>query len=193
MPHRIIDIRPLTPAGRPDFLSFFEGEAFADNPKWGSCFCQYLYVDHQAEHWPGRTGEQNRAAACTRIDAGTMPGWLAWRDGRPVGWCSAGPRPLMTALATEPCPGAEPAEVGQIGCFVVAPAHRRTGVARALLQAAVAGFRDQGLRFADAMPFADARTEAAMHHGPLALFLAEGFTPLRQDGGRVWVRRALQG
>lgn len=36
------EIRPLTPERRADFLAFFEGEAFADNPAWASCYC-YFY------------------------------------------------------------------------------------------------------------------------------------------------------
>ena len=41
-----IEIRKLAPDLMQDFLLFFDGEAFADNPKWGFCFCQFLYVDH---------------------------------------------------------------------------------------------------------------------------------------------------
>jgi hypothetical protein len=30
----------------PLFLRFFDGDAFADNPKWSSCYCQCYYEDH---------------------------------------------------------------------------------------------------------------------------------------------------
>lgn len=59
-----IQIQPLTPARLPEFLAYFEGDAFADNPKWRSCFCQFLYVDHAKVNWQARTADENRAAAC---------------------------------------------------------------------------------------------------------------------------------
>lgn len=185
-----LDIRPLTPDRQSDFLAFFDGEAFADNPKWGSCYCQFLHVDHDRVVWAQRTGEENREAACSRIACGRMQGYLAYRDGKPVGWCNAAPRALMEALADEPDPDAD--RVGQIGCFVVAPAHRRTGVASALLAAACEGLAAQGLTIAEAMPVADATSDAQNHFGPLGMYLAAGFTVHRTDeAGRVIVRKAL--
>ena len=38
-----IDVVPLSPARLDDFMAFFEGEAFSDNPKWSSCYCQCFY------------------------------------------------------------------------------------------------------------------------------------------------------
>ena len=62
-----LTIRRLTPDLAQDFLQYFEGAAFADNPKWKSCYCQFLYVDHSKVNWSTRTAEENRAAACDRI------------------------------------------------------------------------------------------------------------------------------
>ena len=97
---------------------------------------------------------------------------------------------LMEALADEPEP--EAARLGQIGCFVVAPARRHAGVAGALLRAACEGFRAQGLDWAEASPAPDAAGDAQNHFGPLAMFLAAGFTPHRSDdAGRLRVRLDL--
>lgn len=87
-----LQIHPLTPERLPDFLHYFDGAAFADNPKWRSCYCQFLYVDHSKVTWMARSGEENRAAACDRICSGRMQGYLAYRDGHVVGWCNAAPR-----------------------------------------------------------------------------------------------------
>jgi len=93
-----VEIYPLTPERQDDFLSFFEGDAFADNPKWKSCFCQFLYVDHNTVNWQARTYAQNRSAACERICRSRMQGLLAYIDGRPVGWCNAAPRTMLDAF-----------------------------------------------------------------------------------------------
>lgn len=39
-------IRRLAPEREDDFLHYFEGAAFPDNPKWKSCYRQFLYVEH---------------------------------------------------------------------------------------------------------------------------------------------------
>ncbi len=183
-------IRRLSPSLLPDLLSYFEGPAFADNPKWRSCYCQFLYVDHRQVTWMRRTAEENRAEACARTCAGTMQGYLAYRDGEVVGWCNAAPRTMMDGFADEPDPDAE--RMGQITCFVVAREHRRTGVAKALLEAACAGLKEQGLAMAEGMPKPDVTDDAESHYGPLSLFIAAGFVVHRQgEHGSVHVRKAL--
>jgi GNAT superfamily N-acetyltransferase len=189
--HSPIEIHALTPDRLDDFLAFFEGPAFADNPKWGFCFCQFLYVDHDKVHWPERSAQENRAAACERICSGRMQGYLAYREGQVVGWCNAAPRTMMAAFADEVDSNFE--SIGQIGCFVVAKAHRRSGVASALLRAACAGLAAQDLKIAEATPIASAASDAQHHFGPAAMFLAAGFTPHRTDEeGNVVLRLLLQ-
>lgn len=185
-----VEIRRLSPDLMQDFLSFFDGEAFADNPKWGFCFCQFLYVDHAKVNWNARTLQENRAAACDRISTDRMQGYLAYRDGKPIGWCNAAPRTMMEAFADEPDPDAS--RIGQITCFVVAKPHRRSGVAATLLQAACAGLKEQGLAIAEASPLAQASTGAQQHYGPLGMYLAAGFQVHRTgSNGTVYVRRSL--
>jgi GNAT superfamily N-acetyltransferase len=184
------EIKPLTPELLPDFLAYFEGAAFADNPRWRSCYCQFLYVDHNQVKWAERTGDENRAAACERICSHRMQGYLAYRDGKVVGWCNAAPRTMLDAFADEPDPDTQ--RLGQVTCFVVAPAHRRTGVAKALLQAACAGLKSQGLAIVEASPKPETTGDAENHYGPLSLYLAAGFSIHRKgEHGCVYVRKQL--
>jgi ribosomal protein S18 acetylase RimI-like enzyme len=190
MPHPTLTIRRLAPALRADFLRFFEGSAFADNPTWRSCYCQFLYVDHSKVTWSARTSDENRASACERIACGRMQGLLAYLDGEVVGWCNAAPRTLLDSFADDPEPDAD--RLGQITCFVVARSHRRTGVARALLEAACDVLREQGLAWAQANPSRNASTDAENHFGPLSLYLSAGFTLVRErDDGLSVMRRGL--
>lgn len=185
-----IEIRTLTAELLPDFLDYFEGSAFADNPRWSSCYCQFLYVDHAKVNWAERTAQENRSAACQRICTASMQGYLAYRDGKVVGWCNAAPRAMMDAFADEPDPDAS--QIGQITCFVVAREHRRTGVAKALLAAACAGLAAQGLSIAEAMPKPEVLDDAENHYGPLSLYIAAGFEVHRQgEHGSVYVRKHL--
>ncbi len=185
-----LTIQRLGPESLPMFLQFFDGDAFSDNPKWSSCYCQCFYEDHNVVKWSGRTSEQNRALACSRTARGDMQGYLAIENNSPVGWCGAAPRRLLHALDDEPTPNAE--TVGMIVCFLVSPSHRGKGVARVLLDAACAGLREQGMTIAEANPRPNAKSPAENHFGPLSLYLSSGFIVHRKDeDGSVYVRRAL--
>ena len=122
------DIRPLTPQRLGDLLNFFEQRAFADHPKWASCYCHFPHADHDNIVWSERTGEQNRAATCQRVADGTMMGWLAYADAgdgkgsQAVGWCNAGPRRFIEGMLDEPEPLADTTRVNNR-----TRAHRRAG------------------------------------------------------------------
>ena len=185
-----VSVQELSPALLPDFLKFFDGTAFSDNPKWSSCYCQCFYEDHSVVKWSARTAPQNRAFACERIQARSMQGYLAYSGGVPVGWCNAAPRHLLRALDDEPSPDAD--KVGAIICFLVEPRQRGRGVARQLLEAACEGLRRQGLSIAEANPRTASTSAAENHFGPLGLYLSAGFAVHREDEeGSVYVRRQL--
>ncbi|GAB3255465.1 GNAT family N-acetyltransferase [Chitinimonas naiadis] len=185
-----IRIDALSPGRLADFLQFFDGEAFSDNPAWSSCYCQCFYEDHRTVKWNTRTALENRCCAAERIAAGTMRGYLAYQDGEVVGWCNAAPRALLHALDEEPVPDA--AERGTILCFLVAPRLRGQGVATALLAAACEGLKAAGLRWVEANPRGESTSMTENHFGPLRMYLAAGFTVDRHDDdGSVWVSKQL--
>ncbi|MDB5035441.1 MAG: putative N-acetyltransferase [Chlorobi bacterium] len=185
-----IVIRPLSPELLDDYLAFFDTDAFADNPRWASCYCNWLHADHEAGERNDRTAAENRSAVIPLICERRMRGYLAYSGGRPVGWLSAAPRTLIPNI--DGVPGAEGEMIGLIACFVVAKPYRGQGVARMLLSAACDGFHDQGCAIAEAYPLRNAEGEALNHFGPLAMYLTAGFQIVREDeGGRVIVRKIL--
>lgn len=185
-----IDVRPLSADRLADFLEFFDGDAFSDNAKWSSCYCQCYYEDHSRVVWKDRTAVVNRAYACDRAANGRMQGYLAYSDSRVVGWCNAAPRHLLRALDDEPTPDA--AVIGAIICFLVAPEFRGRGISSSLLTAACDGLRSQGLRIAEANPRPNATGAAENHFGPLGMYLSAGFVVHRTDSdGSVYVRKQL--
>ena len=186
-----IEIYPLSPDRLVDFHTFFEGEAFSDNPKWSSCYCQCFYEDHSKVHWPSRTAAENRDFASRRIANAQMQGLLAYCEGQVIGWCNAASRLLLHALDAEPV--AQPERVGTILCFLVAPSARGRGVATALLNAACEYLKLQGLQSVEANPHPNAKGTAQNHYGPLSMYLANGFMVRRTDSdGSVWVAKDLE-
>lgn len=182
-------IRELTPELLEDYLSFFDREAFADNPKWASCYCYFPHAPHATEEWHERTGEQNRAAVCRLIADGRMHGYLAYQGGKPIAWCNVGPRTRVTIL--DEVRDVDARTIASIVCFIVAKAHRGRGVARRLLEAVCAGLKNEGYEFIEAYPRKDAQDEASNHYGPLRMYRAAGFEVFAETGESVIVRKRL--
>jgi GNAT superfamily N-acetyltransferase len=186
----MIEIHPLSLARKPDFLAFFDGEAFSDNKRWSSCYCQCFYEDHRTIVWSQRNAAENRDAAVRRIGQGHMQGLLAYQDAKVVGWCNAAARTHLHALDCEP--QADASQVGTILCFLVSPRHRCQGVAAKLLSAACHYLATLGLKRVEANPRTDATGTAENHFGPLSMYLKAGFAITRtDDDGSVWVSKAL--
>ncbi|MDP9236470.1 MAG: GNAT family N-acetyltransferase [Chloroflexota bacterium] len=125
------EIRRLTSDLLDDFLTFFDGEAFADNPAWASCYCMFYECPCPDDEWARRSAQQNRADKAERIKSSDSHGYLAYVEGRPVAWCNAAPRPMLPRIDTSEGLTSEddPDGIGAIVCFVVAAAHRKQGVA----------------------------------------------------------------
>jgi GNAT superfamily N-acetyltransferase len=186
-----VTVRSLAPELLDDYLAFFDGPAFADNPHWASCYC-YFHHNLDPAAWDGRSGQENRAAVSDLIRTGRFHGFLAYRDGAPVGWCKAAPRAEIPLLGQSQELAVDDADqIGSIVCFVVAQDHRRSGVATALLEAACRSFAARGLTFAEAYPRTAVFDAASNYHGPLELYLTSGFVPFRQLDARWIVRKPL--
>jgi len=185
-----LDIRPLTPATSVDYFAFFDGDAFADNPRWASCYCHFLWAPAEIKPWNRWTGAENRAAVATLIAERELQGYLAYAGAKPIGWCNATPKVKIPALREERDPDA--AAVGAIACFVVAKPYRHQGVARRLLAAACEGFERDGLKAVEAYARCGEAGEAENHTGPLPLYLSAGFAIVREDGdGGAVVRKTF--
>jgi GNAT superfamily N-acetyltransferase len=196
-----IRIEPLAPARCGDYLAFFDherGPAFADNPRWSTCYCHYHEVA-PAIDWETLDGPANRKAMRARIETAEMEGFLAYDGANVVGWLNAQPRHKLphafARMGVSPPPIDVPDQAAAlIVCFVVAHTHRRRGVARALLHGALAHLAARGIALVDAFPYAATAAregDAPHYHGPLALYESAGFTPIGTDADRVVVRKVL--
>ena len=195
-----ISIQPLTPARVDDYLRFFDherGPAFADNPEWAKCYCHFYEVP-RAIDWPSLRGDANRIAMRARIEVGEMEGFLAYEGDEVVGWMNAQPRHKLPHCFERMRIAAPPIavpdhEAAVIVCFVIAPARRRSGIARALLTQGVGTLAARGIRVVDAFPFksGDSVASADHYHGSLSMFVDVGFTILREDKDLTVVRKLL--
>ena len=137
---------PLTPAGWPDLEALF-GERGAV----GGCWCMWWRLRHsEFEH---RTGEENRQALKALVDAGEVPGLLAYVGDKPVAWCSVAPRTQFPRLErSRILRPLDEQPVWSIVCFFVDKAYRKQGIMVKLLQAVVDYVRQQGGHVVEGYP-----------------------------------------
>ena len=183
-----IEIRSLAPADTSAYVDFLGRDAFTDNPKWANCFCYFPHGDHAGKKFDVSAGDENRAAASAMVQAGAMRGYFAYVEGRPVAWCNANLLENYTIFDDE---GVAPGTVGAIGCFIVVDRFRRKGIAGRLLEAALEGFRAQGVIEVLAFPLPDIDSEADNHLGPVGLYLAAGFEEIGRAGRSLKLRKRL--
>jgi len=193
-------VKRLDPSLVPDFVTFFHDDAFADFPWWSGCVCSFY--ESAEDPWDASQAafERHRNEKVERIRAGRSHGYLAYSEGKVVGWCNAAPRESYANLRRYTAAIDDTADVGSIVCFVVAAPYRGRGVATALLDAACDGLRGQGMRIAEGYPTTkEPPTQpyqvpwtAHNYHGPLRMYLSSGFYVHRQMDGWVIVRKRLE-
>jgi GNAT superfamily N-acetyltransferase len=151
------------------------------------CFCRYWHFEGDKNAWLERCAssphmnEAELRADVARGEARTM-GLLAFGpDEHAVGWMKLAPRASLPKLRARPVYraldlGSEDG-VLSIGCFLVHPASRKHGVARALVEHAIDLARGRGARAIEAYPHAAPNLgdhEAWM--GPHDMLVSLGFT-----------------
>ena len=167
-----ISVQPLTADRWDDLVSLFEQ---GGDPKW--CWCQFYR--HRGLDWSNSSADVNRERLETLTRDGPPPGLVAYEDGRAVGWVSLAPRPAYERLThAKLLAPVDEKPVWSIVCFVVSRTARGRGLARALLDGAIAYARDQGATILEGYP-SDVKGRkvpaANLYHGSLSMFEDAGF------------------
>lgn len=200
-----LEVRRLGPERVDDFIGYFDRDAFTDNPWWAGCYCfhydnpnDYEIPDPQTSPFRAfRDG--NRSAKRALIRSGRAHGFLAYRDGKVVGWLNAQPKEAYANPRGFAAPFAEaPESTGMLMCFVVAPDERGHGVGTALLAAAIDTFRADGLRHVQGFARKpDAPQEewesfaTSNYHGTHSMYVENGFAEVGTVGNYAVMRRSL--
>lgn len=171
-----LEIVPLTPERLPDLAALF-GQG--GDPKW--CWCSFFRVrgvDFRTATAQGNREVLERATAQS-VAEGRAPGLIAYRAGEAIGWVSLGPRDDYERLRhSKVLAPVDNRHAWSIVCFVVGRKARGRGVARALLEAAIAYARDHGATLLEAYPAdTDGRRIPAANafKGTVPMFEGAGF------------------
>jgi ribosomal protein S18 acetylase RimI-like enzyme len=147
-----LTVLPLTRERWPDLEAVFKSKGCSVAR---GCWCMYYRRSGSRRTLPvGVTqAEANRAELKALVDGGNPPGLIGYRGKGPVGWVSLAPREAYAKLERSPVMKAvDDRPVWSIICFVVPSEYRGRGVARALLQGAIAYASKQGAKLVEAYP-----------------------------------------
>lgn len=179
-----LTVEPLTPDRLPDLAALFEE---GGDPRW--CWCAWFRVrgtDYSAGS-KARHRAVLEAATTEGVATGHAPGLVAYEGGTAVGWVSLGPRDDYARLAySKVLAPVDEIPVWSIVCFVVSRRARGRGIARRLLDGAIAYAREHGATMLEAYPVDTGRgrtADANVFRGTLSMFERAGFTEVAR---RQW-------
>ncbi|HTO58206.1 MAG TPA: GNAT family N-acetyltransferase [Pseudomonadales bacterium] len=194
-PNDSLTIRPLTPSRWKDVEAVFNAKGCSIAR---GCWCMFYRRSGPGAAPPnGMTRPQrNRAELKALVDGGTPPGLIGYRGKTPVGWVSLGPREdfakLKRSAVMKPV---DDKPVWSIICFVVPQEYRGQGVARALLDGAIAYAKKRGATLVEAYPVDRAARgrDDTMWFGAKSMYDAAGFDEVaRRKPHRAIVRLKIK-
>ncbi|MCA1736165.1 MAG: GNAT family N-acetyltransferase [Actinobacteria bacterium] len=150
-----------------------------------------------SREWEEGHGKGNRQELKTLVDHGEEPALLAFEGNEPIGWIAVAPRSEYPRLDRSPkLRPVDDQPVWSITCFYIDRHHRKQGVAKELLLAAVDYAASNGAQVIEAYPIDTSRlsspTSASLYTGTLAMFEEAGFREVARRGGRPIVRFATK-
>ena len=170
--------------------------------EWGNCQCMWFHRPGQRprEEVEGLTSkernEKNFQSQRDLVRRGRSHGILVYSGGDPIGWCQYGPKEEFPRIDNGSKYRGIPAADGgkrlwRITCFCVDKKHRKMGVAKAGLHAAVDSIRNWGGGVVEAYP-TTREGGLALHRGTVSMFEREGFNVVAPLGpSNLVVRRTI--
>jgi GNAT superfamily N-acetyltransferase len=178
--------RPLSAETWGDFARLVE----ANNGVWGGCWCIGFHPEGVGK---GSTPAQNRETKHDHVRRGTVHQVLVYEGEECVGWCQYGPPAELPNIKNPKAYDKERTGLPdwRIGCIFTGRGHRRDGVARAALTAALAAIKEAGGGVVEAYPEQvegrKPQRGSYFHTGPENLFEELGFERDRRIAKWRWV------
>ncbi len=172
-----LSVKPLTPSRWPHLEAVFNAKGCSVAR---GCWCMAYRRSGSSGHFEEGVShaKANRAAFKALVDSGRPPGLIAYNGKVPVGWVSVGPREDYARLARSPImKPVDDQPVWSVICFVVPSEYRGQGVARTLLDAAVAYAKKSGAKLVEGYPVdkPGRSNDDFMWFGAKSMFDAAGF------------------
>jgi GNAT superfamily N-acetyltransferase len=169
-------------------------ELFGPRGACGGCWCTTWRLSRT--EFERNKGVRNRQTFRRIVASGEPTGVLAYSADRVVGWCAVAPRKAYVRLEnSRVLRPVDDRPVWSVSCFYIASPCRGTGIAQALLEAAVAYARRRGAWIVEGYPYDlhENLPNAFVWTGLLSTFRRVGFKEVaRRSPTRPMVRKELK-
>ena len=195
-----IEIKKLTPADAEEYIRFFDTTPHDDHNPENTCYCvSWCSDDHRAmADYPSR--EERRKMAAEYVKSGKIQGYLAYEDGRIVGWCNANTKTeclncggwLFSMPQISELEFNRSEKVKSIYCFLIAPDMKRKGIANQLLKYVCQDAADCGFDYVEAYPQKEAADERTFFWGFPNMYEKQGFHVYAETTDKYVMRKQLK-
>ena len=129
-------------------------------------------------------GSKNKAALKKIVRSGQVPGIIAYAQGKPIAWCSVGPREVYPALErSRTLRRVDDKPVWSIVCLFVAKPFRDQGVSIEIIKAAVEYAKKSGAKIVEGYPKEPKKgrwPDAFVWTGHVSAFKKAGFVEVQR-------------
>jgi GNAT superfamily N-acetyltransferase len=126
-------------------------ELFGKRGAYGGCWCMWWRLTRK--EFEAGQGAKNRQAMKSIVDSGEIPGIIAYRENKPIGWCSVAPRRQFGTLErSRVLRRLDEKPVWSIVCFFIHKQYRKQGIALYLIRAAVNYVQERNGKIVEAYP-----------------------------------------
>ena len=199
-----IEIRKLTPDLAKDYVHFFDTTPHSEKTESDDCKCYCVWWcndDHDVnniEYLLSR--EKRRSYAIQKIKENKIQGYLAYCDGKVIGWCNANTKSdCLKCFCWRRFMGFVPSDestpdikVKSVFCFLVSPEMRRKGITKLLLERVCEDAAQDGFDFVEAYPLKEFINVAKDFVGPAKLYNDYGFTEHYESDEKLVMRKKLK-
>ncbi len=174
-----LEFHPLMLDRWPDFEELFGAKGAC-----GGCWCMWWRI--KRSEFEKEKGEGNRKGMKALVESGSIPGILAYDEGKPVAWCSVAPREEFSTLCrSKILSPIDSRPVWSVVCFFVEKNYRNRGLTVKLLEAAIEYVKEKGGKIVEGYPIEPKRKPWPPVFSSTGLFSA-----FKKAGFREVIRRS---
>ena len=184
-----LTFQPVTKKNWQDFEKLF-------GPKGACAGCWCMFWRQTRSEFDKLKGDGNKRAMRKIVEAGEVPGILAYHHGQPIGWCAVAPRERFSALErTRVAKRIDDQAVWSAPCFFVHKNYRNQGVTVQLLRAAIELVKKSGGKILEGYPVEPKKEmpPVFVFYGTASAFRQAGFVECtRRSETRPFMRFVIE-
>lgn len=173
-----IEIKKLTPELADDYVHFFDTTPHDDFVPEHKCYC-VCWCSEEFKDQDFSTAEKRRQYAYEYVKKSIIQGYLAYYEGKVVGWCNANARDECTKcvawrMFADYVP-MDDKKVKSVFCFTIAPEMKRKGIATKLLERVIEDANKEGFEVVEAYPYKENGFQSSDYGGHVGMYQKLGF------------------